>query len=66
MSELPSPSQWPSKALGIAVTLLVAAIVLYWATRLVVRSLPALVVIAAVVIAIAVARLVLRRRRGDW
>ena len=56
MNELPSPSQWPSKALGIAVTLLVTAFALYWATRLVVRSLPALVMIAVVVIAVAAAR----------
>jgi hypothetical protein len=66
VSELPSPSQWPNKALGVAVTLLMTAIALYWATRLVVRSLPVLITMAVVVITIGVARFVARRRRGDW
>lgn len=62
----PPPSQWPSKALGIAVTLFFTALALYEAAGLIEQVFPVLVVVGVVGVVVYVAWQVHQRRHGGW
>lgn len=60
------PSQWPGKAMGMAIGILVAACCLYLAARLVVAAAPVLIAVAVTGLLTHLAWHVYRHRRGGW
>jgi hypothetical protein len=61
-----SPSQWPGKTMGIVVTILLAAVALDVAARLLAAAAPILLAVALVFLAAYVAWIWHQRRRGGW
>jgi hypothetical protein len=60
------PSHWPDKALSVAVTVLVIALLLYIAARLIVAVWPVLVIIASVILVIFVGWSIYQFRTSRW
>ena len=62
----PPPGQWPNRVLGAALMLFFAALVIYAATRLVVKAAPVLMTIAIAGLVAWIVWHEIRRRRSGW